>query len=873
MAVAKKNELTPMMKQYMEIKSKNPHHFLFYRLGDFYEMFFDDAVVASKVLGLTLTTRGKHMGDKIPLAGFPHHHLENYLSKMVKAGYRVAVCDQTENPKFAKGVVKRDIVEIVTAGTALSENIIESDSNNYIAAISFDMERRKYGFSVSDVSTGEFLAAEIDSFEELLEVVLLHQPSELIVASDSGFEKKDAILKYGFNITILDSWKFDLDFCLDNLLEYYKLKTLKSFGFENEVESVKCAGVILYYIKENLRSDFKHLTRLKKFQPDEFVGIDENTRKNLELLTPISSAGNKNATLFSVLKKTKTGMGSRLLKRWIVSPIKSLPEINSRLDFVEYLLNNKKVSSSLSALLGEMSDIERLTAKISTMRVTPTEMLQLKSSLELLPRITELFSDCKQDIVKERVDGFADLDDCIAIIASSITEDAPINLNLGGFVKAGYNKNLDELRDIVNNGKDWILDLQNKVREEIGVPSLKVGFNRVFGYYFEVTRKHSDKVPDTFIRKQTLANADRFINEELKVLEEKVLNAGEKIKELEKDLLFEIRNKLTAFIEKIKFNSEAVARIDCLASFAVVSQDYNFNRPELNTGYDIDIKKGRHPVVESLLPPNKDYVPNDLFMDSKQQILIITGPNMSGKSTYLRQAALITLMAQMGCFVPAEYANIGLVDKIFTRVGASDNLAGGESTFLVEMNESANILNNATGKSLIVFDEVGRGTSTFDGLSLAWSIVEYIHNNKKLMSRTLFATHYHELTEIEKICPRVKNYSVSVKEYKNEVIFMRKIVEGGADHSYGIHVAKLAGLPDEVINRANEILTNLEKNELTPDQQPKIAAGKSSGISLDQISLFSLDNDVLRDRLAKINVNNVTPLQAINLLSELKDLV
>lgn len=866
--------LTPMLRQYMEIRGRYPEHILFYRLGDFYEMFFDDAKIASKVLNITLTTRGRHLEKDIPLAGFPHHHLEQYLSKMVNAGYKVAVCDQTEDPKKAKGVVKRDIVEIVSRGTAISETMLDKESNNYIASVLYDKEKAEYGFSVSDISTGEFSYAEFYDFHEFIETVLIHNPAEILISKESVLLNNRQFLDKRLNLTKLDDWKFDRDFTVEQLENYYGKDELENLSILDNIHAIRCAGVLLHYVKENLRSDFRHLSYLKKIESDEFVQIDQSTRRNLEILEPISMVGSKDATLYGVLNKTNTGMGARLLKRWLIAPLKSPDKINRRLDFVEYFYNNQKESEKLSNLLNNIGDVERMAAKISTLRVTPAELVRIKKSLEIIPEVVQLLRSSEQIVLNEICDNFADTFEVVKIIDEAIKEDCPVNVNDGGFIKEGYNARLDQLSDIIKNGKDYILDLQTKLRAELDINNLKVGYNRVFGYYYEVTKKNSDKIPEGFIRKQSLANAERFINEELKELEDKILNADEQIKELEKSILFEIREDVALHIEKIKKNAAIIGEIDVLNTFSRCSIENGYIRPSLNKDYDLIIKNGRHPVVEKLLDYGEDFIPNDLNLEKNGHVHIITGPNMSGKSTFLRQTALIVLMAQVGCFVPADSAVIGVADKIFTRVGASDNLAGGQSTFLVEMAESANILNNATPKSLIVLDEVGRGTSTFDGLSIAWAIVEYIHDNKKLSSRTLFATHYHELTEMEKICKRVRNYSVSVKEYGDEVIFLRKIIEGGSDNSFGIHVAKLAGVPNDVLKRANEILSNLEQNELTPDQKPKLAKSRTKReYSLNQLSLFEPDNDAVRKKLKELDINMLTPLEAINILAELKGML
>ncbi|MDA3837595.1 MAG: DNA mismatch repair protein MutS [Candidatus Delongbacteria bacterium] len=865
----KTEKLTPMMKQYMDIKGQNPNHILFFRLGDFYEMFFDDAKIASKVLDLTLTTRGKHLDTKIPLAGFPHHQLDNYLPRIVKAGYKVAVCDQTEDPKFAEGIVKRDVIEIITAGTALSENIIDSSSNNYLLCAWEDEKSKRFGFAVSDISTGEFLASNVATIHELVEIIEIFDPAEILISQDDNSVLK-SINEKKYMVSKLEGINFIPELSVGILKDRYKLKTLRSLGFEDTDPASITAGVILAYLKENIKSGFSHLNVLKKYDNEKYCSIDYRTRKNLEILEPVNSDGDKSATLYAIMNFTKTPMGSRLLKKWLINPLKEGEKINSRLEITESLLNDNSINKDLSKLLNEIVDIERLSGKISTSKITPAELLRLKDSLSKIPEMIQLLKQLNSNYVNEVISKFEDGTDIITIIENSISEDCSLSMKDGGFIKKGYSTKLDDLYDIINHGKEKLLALQAEVKEELGIPHVKVGFNKVFGYYFEVTKKYADQIPDNFVKKQTLVNSDRFINEKLKVYEEKILNADEKISNLEKKLFEEIKVKLLDYISLIKNNSHIIANLDSLHSFAIVAQKYNFTRPIFVNTISINIKNGRHPVVERMIETGKEYIPNDLDIPEDANIQIITGPNMSGKSTYLRQTALIVLLAQAGSFVPADLAEIGMVDKIFTRVGASDNLAGGESTFLVEMNETANILNNATPQSLIIFDEVGRGTATFDGLSLAWSIIEYIHNTPKLSSRTLFATHYHELTEIDRICSRVRNYSVSVKEYKDEIIFMRKIIPGGADHSYGIYVAQLAGLPKEVIQRASIILANLEENELTPDSKPKLAKDKEKVIVLEQPNLFSSENDIVREKLSEIDINNLTPIEALNKLVELK---
>lgn len=854
-----------MMKQYKEIKSRNPDHILFYRLGDFYEMFFEDARTASKVLNITLTTRGKHMGTEIPLAGFPHHQIENYMAKMIKAGYKVAVCDQTENPKHAKGIVKRDVTEIVTAGTAMSENIIDSGQNNYICAISTS-KKSGYGFAAADISTGEFLAYDTESLTGLKEMIMLFNPSELLYDDETA----EKIIPEAVTKTEIESNSFDPSAGSEIIKRHFKISSVSSLGFSGAEMSLACAGVLIEYLEQNLKYGFPHLEKLKKYNDKNICSIDFRTRRNLEILEPVNSFGNKNATLYSVMNRTSTPMGARLLRKWLVQPVRDKEEINRRLEITGIFAKESGARKVIGSFLSEIGDIERLGGKISAKRIRPDEFVRLKRSLKIFPElINELAAvDCAE--LQEIRDSFADVSECVNFIENSIIESESLNTKGKRFIKKGYSAELDELYDITSHGKDLVIALSEKVKKELNIPGLKIGFNRVFGYYFETTKKYSDMIPENYIRKQTLVNSERFINAELKELEEKILNADEKIEDLAADLYEEIKEKAGAFTGMIKINSPLTAYLDCLCSYADVAESERFVRPEFSDKKEIMIKNGRHPVVEKNLTSGEDYIPNDLVVTEDKNILIITGPNMSGKSTYLRQTAIIVLLAQAGSFVPADSAKIGMADKIFTRVGASDNLSGGESTFLVEMNETANILNNATPDSLIIFDEVGRGTATFDGLSLAWSIVEYIHDQSELSSRTLFATHYHELTEIDRICPRVRNCHASVTEHKDEIIFMRKIIEGSADHSYGIYVAKLAGIPQKVLKRAEVILKNLEENELTPDSKPVIARDKEKKIVPEQLSLFSAENDQLRESLRELNINDLTPLQALLKLEELK---
>ena len=857
-----------MMKQYSEIKSRNPDHILFYRLGDFYEMFFEDAKIASKALNLTLTTRGKHLGTEIPLAGFPHHQIDIYLARIIKAGYKVAVCDQTEDPRHAKGIVKRDVTEIVTAGTAMSENIIEKNSNNYIAAICTDAGKG-WGFAAADISTGEFVGFDTQNESELKEIIMLFSPSEIL--THVGLNR--SLVSENTTETVTEEHRFFSGSGVETVTRHFKIHSPSSLGFNGDELSISCAGVLIEYLEQNLKCGFSHLDKLKKYNGDNICSIDFRTRRNLEILEPVNSDGNSQATLFSVMNRTKTPMGSRLLKKWLIQPVRNGAEINRRLEITEKLLNDRVSRKNIIHLLADIGDIERLSGKISANRIRPEELIRLKKSLEVIPKLIKALSVTESAELQDIKDSFADVSECVDFIGNSITLSDNTALKDKRFIKHGYSNTLDELYELIDNGKEKLIALSDKVKNELNIPGLKIGYNRVFGYYFETTKKYSGMIPGDYIRKQTLVNSERFINAELKELEEKILNADEKIDDISKILFEEIREKARGYIGMIKTNSPLIGSLDCLCSYAEVADMEKYTRPVFSSKKEIIIRNGRHPVVEKNLKTGEDFIPNDLVAAEDKNILLITGPNMSGKSTYLRQTALIVLLAQAGSFVPADSAVIGMVDRIFTRVGASDNLSGGESTFLVEMNETSNILNNATPDSLIIFDEVGRGTATFDGLSLAWAIVEYIHNEPKISSRTLFATHYHELTEIDRICPRVKNIHASVREYKDEIIFMRKIVDGAADHSYGIYVAKLAGIPDKVLKRAEVILRNLEENELTPDSKPVIAKDKEKLIISAQPSLFSCENDELREKIRQININDITPVEALVKLNELKKLI
>jgi DNA mismatch repair protein MutS len=866
------SETTPLMDQYLAIKAKYKDTILLYRMGDFYETFYDDAKIASKVLGIVLTSRAHGKASDVPLAGFPHHALEGYLTKLIKAGYKVAVCEQLEDPKFAKGVVKRDVVEIVTPGTATSDKILESKKNNYLASIYINANT--VGMGLTDVSTGEFFVSEFDLIH-LIEQVEAFNPSEILVSNSQFTNISEKFKNKPFIFTKIEDWIFNYDYAYEILLNHFKTHSLKGFGIEGLNSGIISAGSALSYLKEMQKNELIHISKISKLEHSDYITLDNSTKRNLEIITSIAEGG-KEGTLIQILDNTKTPMGGRLLKKWIQHPLKNLDRITSRLEAVDELYKSKVLRSKLSDELEKISDLERLIGKISTARANARDLIALKKTLSVIPNLKELLQDVKSKKLQRLNQRLSALDEIVKKIDLAIVDDPPVIISEGGIIKKGYNKELDDLREIAFHGKDWIAKLQETERQRTGISSLKINYNKVFGYYIEITKANFDKVPDNYIRKQTLVNSERFITPDLKEYEEKVLNAEERINDLEYELFNKLRIEISKHSSLIQQNAEAISQIDCLLSFAEVSIQRNYIKPTLTEEDGIIIEDGRHPVVEVFLPPGESFIANDLRINnSTDQILIITGPNMSGKSTILRQVGLIVLMAQIGSFVPAKRAYIGLVDKIFTRVGASDNITSGESTFLVEMNEMANILNNATPKSLILLDEIGRGTSTFDGISIAWAIVEFLHNNPGVCAKTIFATHYHELTELELILPRVRNYNVAVKEVGDKVIFLRKLVQGGTDHSYGIQVAKMAGIPNEVIERAKEVLFNLEANELTPNATPKLAIHSRSqkNVYINQISLFEEDSKALKEKIRKIEIEKMSPLEALNILNELKKVV
>lgn len=860
---------TPLMKQYLEFKSMHPDAILLFRVGDFYETFLEDAVMASEILGITLTRRANGSAQSVELAGFPHHALDTYLPKLVRAGKRVAICDQLEDPKLTKKLVKRGITELVTPGVAVNDNILDHKENNFLAAVHFD--KKMAGVAFLDISTGEFLTAEgtCEYVDKLLNGIM---PKEVLFerTKRSEFEERFGSKFFTYE---LDDWVFTSEAAHDRLIKHFETKNLKGFGVDKLKLGIVASGAILHYLDMTQHTQIGHITQLSRIEEDKYVWLDQFTIRNLELYGTMHEGGR---TLLNIIDRTITPMGARLLKRWIAFPLKDVKPIEERLNMVDDFFKHPDLKEVFETNMSVIGDLERIISKVAVGRVTPREVVQLKVALGALVPIKEACVESDNDGLKRVGD---QLNPCPSIyekIDKTITNDPPNMVNRGGVIAKGINAELDELRDISYSGKDYLLQLQQRESDRTGIPSLKVSYNNVFGYYIEVRNTHKDKVPEDWIRKQTLTNAERYITQELKEYEEKILGAEEKILSLETQIFNELVLELAEYIPAIQVNSNLIAKLDVLMSFAKASQENHYVRPVINDGEVIDIKQGRHPVIERQLPIGEQYVANDLMLDSQsQQVIMITGPNMAGKSALLRQTALIVLMAQIGCFVPADAATIGVVDKIFTRVGASDNISMGESTFMVEMNEAASIINNLSQRSLVLFDELGRGTSTYDGISIAWSIVEYIHEHPKAKAKTLFATHYHELNEMEKLFPRIKNYNVSVKEVDGKVIFLRKLVRGSSEHSFGIHVAKLAGLPNKVVNRANEILEQLEvgnsKNPISDGSKP--VKKKPEAV---QLSLFQLDDPILeavRDEINHMDVNNLTPIEALNKLNEIKKIV
>ncbi len=868
--MGKKIAETPMMKQFIEIKAQHPDAILLFRVGDFYETFSDDAIVASEILGITLTRRANGAAQFVELAGFPHHALDTYLPKLVRAGKRVAICDQLEDPKLTKKLVKRGITELVTPGVSINDNILNHKENNFLCAV-FSENNKYFGVSFLDVSTGEFLTTE-GSRDDIDKLLSNFSPKEILI--ERGSKKKfEELFGSQYFLFELDDWVFTENTARDRLLSHFQTKNLKGFGVESLTLGIIASGAVLQYLDITQHSNIGHIIALTRIEDDRFVRLDKFTVRSLELVSTMNEGGK---TLLDIIDKTISPMGSRMLRRWIVFPLKDTKPIEDRLNVVEDFFREPELKNLLQEKLSLIGDLERIISKAAVGRITPREVIQLKVALTAIEPIREAFLASENVSLREMGEK---LNPCPIIrdrIEKEIHPDPPALINKGGFIKNGVNAQLDELRQIAFSGKDYLMQLQQRESESTGIPSLKVAFNNVFGYYIEVRNTHKDKVPAHWIRKQTLVSAERYITEELKEYEEKILGAEEKIIALENQIFASLVESLIEYIPTVQINANIIARADCLLSFANVAQQNKYVRPTINDSDVIDIKNGRHPVIEKQLPLDEPFIANDVYLDSNsQQIIIITGPNMAGKSALLRQTALITIMAQIGCFVPADAAHIGLVDKIFTRVGASDNISLGESTFMVEMNEASNILNNISEKSLVLFDELGRGTSTYDGISIAWAIVEYIHEHPKARAKTLFATHYHELNEMEKSFKRIKNYNVAVKEIDNKIIFIRKLLPGGSEHSFGIHVAKMAGMPQSITKRADSILAEMESaNRKEGIKKPiKDFIEKREGY---QLSFFQLDDPVLtqvRDEIINTDVNNLTPIEALNKLNEIKKIV
>ncbi|MBF8964915.1 DNA mismatch repair protein MutS [Pontibacter sp. FD36] len=857
--------VTPLMKQYNAIKAKHPGALLLFRVGDFYETFGEDAVRASKILDIVLTKRGAGSSSETALAGFPHHSLDTYLPKLVRAGERVAICDQLEDPKSVKGIVKRGVTELVTPGVSFNDQVLEKRSNNYLAAVHFG--KTEAGVSFLDISTGEFITAQGDKnyVGKLLQSLA---PAEVLFCKR---EKETFFQSYGpdFRYYALEEWVFSYDFAYESLTRHFNTTSLKGFGIEGMQEAITSAGAILHYLSETHHNEISHIATISRLEEDKYVWLDRFTVRNLELVYPQNQDG---VPLIQILDQTTTPMGARLLKKWVVLPLKDVVQIKRRLDTVEALTKHSELLDELYLHLKQINDLERLISKVAVRRVNPRELMQLAKALDAIQPIKKMLAASGIPALVKLADQLAPCDGLREEIKSVLKPDAPMLTNQGNMINDGVNEELDELRKIAFSGKDYLAQLQQREVKNTGISSLKIAYNKVFGYYLEVTHAHKDKVPASWIRKQTLVNAERYITEELKTYEEKILNAEERIYTIEFGLFNELVLQAMDYVGQIQQNAKVIAVIDCLSAFAGIAVAGNYVKPEVSDSHVLNIQKGRHPVIEKQLPLGEEYVPNDIYLDNEeQQVIIITGPNMAGKSALLRQTALIVLMAQIGCFVPAEAANIGIIDKIFTRVGASDNLSKGESTFMVEMTETASILNNLSDRSLVLMDEIGRGTSTYDGISIAWAIVEHLHNHPKFRAKTLFATHYHELNQLAEDFPRVKNFNVSVKEAGGKILFMRKLVEGGSEHSFGIHVAQMAGMPNSVVLRADEIMHHLEKEKVS-EHAPKQRM-KSAPKNNYQLSMFELQDPQLqrvKELMEQLDINTITPVEALLKLNELK---
>ncbi len=864
---------TPLMKQYNSIKAKYPDAILLFRVGDFYETFGEDAIKVSGILGIVLTRRANGSAAFIELAGFPHHSLDTYLPKLVRAGNRVAICDQLEDPKLTKTIVKRGVTELVTPGVSYNDKTNDIKENNFLACLHYDAKNeQRGGIAFIDVSTGEFYTAQGD-LNYCQKLIHSLKPNEVLYNKSyrKRFNETFADQFYSFAV---DDWAFQFDYANELLMQHFQTNSLKGFGIDEMPESIIASGVALHYLKETAHDKVKHINQLSRLDEDRYMWLDRFTMRNLELLySPHHNA----KTLFDIIDDSSTPMGSRMLKRWLTFPLKELQPILDRQQLTEYFISNSEFHQKIVQELKKAGDVERLISRVAVARVNPRELLQLKHALEAVAEIKLLVSGQSKP-PKSLVTIGEQLNSCnsiIELIHKSIDENAPVNIAKGNVVKDGYNADLDDLRNIQRNGKSYLLQIQQREIENTGISSLKIAFNNVFGYYLEVTNVHKNKVPSSWTRKQTLANAERYITEELKVYEEKIMGAEEKIATLESSIFTEIIQYLLEYVTPIQLNAQLLSQLDCLSSFATSAQKNNYIKPGINNGFSIDIKNGRHPVIEKQLAITDQYISNDIFLDNdKQQVMMITGPNMSGKSAILRQTALIVIMAQIGCYVPASFASIGIVDKVFTRVGASDNISSGESTFMVEMNETASIMNNLSERSLILLDEIGRGTSTYDGISIAWAIAEFIHEHKNLKSKTLFATHYHELNEMANKFSRIKNFNVSVKETGTKVIFLRKLLPGGSEHSFGIHVAKMAGMPSKIIERAKQMLVTLEEAHQNPaEHSEKLIQKKKDEY---QLSFFQLDDPVLsqiKDELKNLNIDTLTPVEALIKLNEIKKLI
>lgn len=874
-------ELTPMMKQYMQTKEEYKDCILFYRLGDFYEMFFDDALTASKELEITLTGKNCGLEERAPMCGIPYHAVDSYLNRLVSKGYKVAICEQVEDPKTAKGIVKREVIRVVTPGTNLDTQGLDETKNNYIMCIVYMADR--YGLSVADVTTGEYLVTELDSQTKLMDELYKFMPSEIVCNEAfymSGLDLDDLKNRLHMAIYSLEAWYFDDTLCRETLQEHFKVASLEGIGLSDYECGMIASGALLKYLEETQKNSLSHMSRLTRYATGNYMVLDSATRRNLELVETLREK-QKRGSLLWVLDKTKTAMGARTLRKYVEQPLIDKESIVKRLDAVAELKDNAICREEIREYLNPVYDLERLVGKITYQSANPRDLIAFQSSLSMLPSVKCILKDMESDLLKEIYEELDPLEELCDLVGRAIQEEPPLAMKEGGIIKDGYNEEVDRLRKAKSEGKNWLADLETKEREKTGIKNLRIRYNKVFGYYLEVTNSFKDLVPDYYTRKQTLANAERYIIPELKELEDTILGAEDKLCALEYELYCEVRNTIAAELTRIQRTAKAVAKLDVIASLALVAERNNYVRPKINEKGVIDIRDGRHPVVEKMIP-NDMFIANDTYLDDKKQrISIITGPNMAGKSTYMRQAALIVLMAQLGSFVPASSANIGLVDRIFTRVGASDDLASGQSTFMVEMNEVANILRNATSKSLLILDEIGRGTSTFDGLSIAWAVVEYISNSKLLGAKTLFATHYHELTELEGKISNVNNYCIAVKEKGDDIVFLRKIVKGGADKSYGIQVAKLAGVPDPVINRAKEIVEELVTADITGkvkdiavqgSETKKKTQKKLDEVDLTQFSLFDTvkDDDVLNE-LKELDISHMTPMDAMNKLYQLQN--